>query len=1369
MLPPNHQADLPYVIGLTLGVLIFHLLPLVGLVGTLGAMRHRDASRKALAGLALVVVVYLSFATYSLVLMWSGENAAQMMASPVARVLAALGFVLLLILTLSGGMLAALGVADTHRYRERFRRGRRRGYLALVLAGGLLLLMLVGFVMGITRRGSAGPPGPTFPNVSKPIANQEWNYRITPPPGWVTMDSKALNPLATFSATRANPQVFAMVLCEHLGAGTVSLEAVAEAIKGRMSATGTATATQRKEQVDGYDGLLIETEMRSGVNSFFFTHWLTHQAGTFYQVVTWGDIRRRETVLGEALRYRRSFSILDPGKTFLPASEQAGRQYHSKAHGWSVDLTGTEWKQRWTTLATDVPSAEWGVLNLNGNAFCVIPVWVGKDEAPLEAVSHGLAAQIGIVFPDSAIYGVKELAVPGPRPLTGQSFKWEGERDGRDYHFRMRVLQDGDCSYLLAAWAAKTRELRTDSLDEALDLIHFDADWPRRPPLDQLSTAEQKAHRLILNSIGVSEQRDEHLTEAQSWFKKAYELGRNEATVLLNYVGATNTLGKPQEALDYLLGELKRFPNNKKLVTAAADLQMLSGDVPAGLQRYAELFDSGFRDDALFTNYVHAACEHKQADEAAKLLERYAAGHDSPRLRKLSALIAQARGDFPGALAILEKLRAEGPNDVDTLSALADCQFAAKQYTECIASCDRMLELNRDAAGVYYRKGLAEFSLKRYREAKASVELAHQKQPADVEVKRMLDYLTGMVGQGANLAVKTPIDAVPLPADLPTAPEAKANDEYLRGFSAYYRQSIQSISYEPGQELRTTERRLLKVVDQQGVQSLSTLEFPYDPLAEEIYVNNVTVRDADGKITAVAKVEDSYLVDAGGGGQVATQQKILHVPVPSLQPGSTIESTITRRDTGRVKAFPFHGHSFSKSLPVLRSTVVLTAPESAVKWEASQTIAPAKWKGGLRWTVERPAIFRLEPQMVTPDKILPMLWLADAGASWPAVAREYMDSIKDHLAIDPAVKAAAAEAVKGKTSEQEKIAALARLTQEKLTYKAVEFGRRARIPNHAAQTLANRYGDCKDHALLLTQLLESVGIPAKLALINFGTPLRKGLPSLDQFDHMIVYTPQGKGGRFIDCTGKTTDLASSGAPLGLATQTALILDPEHPKLETLPDYAPGCSGLKVERDISMPGSGADLLVRETVTFSGVMASSMRSALISVQPSERKRVLLRMLDNELPGVDLQEAEVEQIDDPHVPLKLRLRYLLRQRCQVAGARLIGRLPAPWERMNLAPTPVEKRTTAFRLWVPTTFETTVRITPPAEWKPVVPEKRQLDKPFCTGGLEARMDARVLRLDGHLTQRTGEFPAAQYGAYIDAMGEGIRLTEQNLVFEKK
>src|SRR5207237_601886 len=75
------------------------------------------------------------------------------------------------------------------------------------------------------------------------------------------------------------------------------------------------------------------------------------------------------------------------------------------------------------------------------------------------------------------------------------------------------------------------------------------------------------------------------------------------------------------------------------------------------------------------------------------------------------------------------------------------------------------------------------------------------------------------------------------------------------------------------------------------------------------------------------------------------------------------------------------------------------------------------------------------------------------------------------------------------------------------TYKAIEFGRGARIPRAPQEVLRHRYGDCKDHALLLYHLLRNAGTEARLALVRTGSPVRRELPSLDQFDHMVVYLP----------------------------------------------------------------------------------------------------------------------------------------------------------------------------------------------------------------------------------------------------------------------
>jgi hypothetical protein len=155
------------------------------------------------------------------------------------------------------------------------------------------------------------------------------------------------------------------------------------------------------------------------------------------------------------------------------------------------------------------------------------------------------------------------------------------------------------------------------------------------------------------------------------------------------------------------------------------------------------------------------------------------------------------------------------------------------------------------------------------------------------------------------------------------------------------------------------------------------------------------------------------------------------------------------------------------------------------------------------------------------------------------------------------------------------------------------------MPNSAAQTLRNKYGDCKDHALLLTQLLEAAGIEARLALVNTGSALRPGLPSLDQFNHMIVFVPSSKGGIFVDCTSKSADL-TGGPPQGLATLQTLVLDPEKPRLSPCRTMFRARADITATREITLQNDN-DAAVDETLVFTGPFASSMRLTLQNIEP------------------------------------------------------------------------------------------------------------------------------------------------------------------------
>jgi hypothetical protein len=76
-------------------------------------------------------------------------------------------------------------------------------------------------------------------------------------------------------------------------------------------------------------------------------------------------------------------------------------------------------------------------------------------------------------------------------------------------------------------------------------------------------------------------------------------------------------------------------------------------------------------------------------------------------------------------------------------------------------------------------------------------------------------------------------------------------------------------------------------------------------------------------------------------------------------------------------------------------------------------------------------------------------------------------------------------------------------------YVAIFLGNGGYVPHDAATILENRYGDCKDHAVLLEALLKAKGIASVPVLINLTNRYR--LPEAATpaaFNHALTYLPE---------------------------------------------------------------------------------------------------------------------------------------------------------------------------------------------------------------------------------------------------------------------
>ncbi|ARU29372.1 TonB family protein [Cellvibrio sp. PSBB006] len=85
--------------------------------------------------------------------------------------------------------------------------------------------------------------------------------------------------------------------------------------------------------------------------------------------------------------------------------------------------------------------------------------------------------------------------------------------------------------------------------------------------------------------------------------------------------------------------------------------------------------------------------------------------------------------------------------------------------------------------------------------------------------------------------------------------------------------------------------------------------------------------------------------------------------------------------------------------------------------------------------------------------------------------------------------------------------------QAEIRYLGLEMGENSHKPSAANETLARRYGDCKDKTVLLISLLKSLGVSATPALVNTSAyrEIANYPPAGTVFDHVIVHLEyQGK-------------------------------------------------------------------------------------------------------------------------------------------------------------------------------------------------------------------------------------------------------------------
>ncbi len=144
---------------------------------------------------------------------------------------------------------------------------------------------------------------------------------------------------------------------------------------------------------------------------------------------------------------------------------------------------------------------------------------------------------------------------------------------------------------------------------------------------------------------------------------------------------------------------------------------------------------------------------------------------------------------------------------------------------------------------------------------------------------------------------------------------------------------------------------------------------------------------------------------------------------------------------------------------------------------------------------------------------------ASTFKTYADVGQAYQIRAKEKATVTPAIQKLANQLTANAKTNLDKVKVLHHWVAQNIRYLGIYVGAGGFVPHDAQSILDNRYGDCKDHVVILEALLAAVGIDSSPALINSGTAfLLPTLPTPGIFDHVITYVPSLNV--FIDSTSR---------------------------------------------------------------------------------------------------------------------------------------------------------------------------------------------------------------------------------------------------------
>ncbi len=433
------------------------------------------------------------------------------------------------------------------------------------------------------------------------------------------------------------------------------------------------------------------------------------------------------------------------------------------------------------------------------------------------------------------------------------------------------------------------------------------------------------------------------------------------------------------------------------------------------------------------------------------------------------------------------------------------------------------------------------------------------------------------------------------------------------------------------------------------------------------------------------EVKDKDAVDqALRGDELVDDVKFRVLQIPAADPGNIVGYEY------EVEEQPFYLQDmwyFQGADPVREGHYSLQLPASwefKVSWLNHPEITAVDGGSNLwRWTVkdvegireeeDMPPVRGVQGQMIV-TFFSPGGQARNGFAAWNDMGKWYGNLVSGRVPASPEIKQEVATLTASKTTQLQKMQALAQFVQHDIRYVAIELGIGGFQPHAASEVFSHRYGDCKDKATLMRSMLQEIGVESYFVVINGQRGvITRDMPAHDGFNHVItaIKLPDGVVSTSLVATmqhpklGKilffdpTDDLMPFGQIRGeLQDNYALFVTPDGGELVELPQQPAAMNSIQRTATLTLDPSGTLHGDVKEVRL-GDRATSERGRLRTVSnDQDRIKPIESLLARSLSNFRITEATLINLSFADQPFGFNYSFEAERYAKDAGGLLLLR---------------------------------------------------------------------------------------------------------------